>query len=496
MKRRQFMRGAAAAITLGPTLGTVTACSSPGDAGGDGTLRIVAMGNPAEPLDMMTSTSPSVYIASYNIWDSLVAIVGDDIRHQLAEDITPNADGTEWTVTLRDAKFSDGTPVTADDALASLRNQAQSPQFTQFWSDLDPERSRVVDPATFVLSLKRPRADFVRGSLAMSSLVMPKGKPDPAVGSGAFHLESGTGATGFVLVPSEHYYGERPALKRVEIRAVADPNARQNALTSGQADVAVDLPSSSLKTLTGDYEAQTLAGGSAAAMSLVLNTRMAPFDDPDIRKAVRAAVDRQQLVDVALDGNGEIGNDMIGRGLPGYDDSVPQTERDVDFARRIFEEKNVTELTLTTSEITPGINGSSELVKQQLADVGVELNLENFDPTAYYTDMSVLMQKPFYITYYVNRPVEASLPFMSGPTSPYNMSGFTSPALESAMDSAQREMDPVKRQQFYDAASRELHDNGGELIWGYRKGINGIAKGVQIPSITQGMPLLADASYE
>lgn len=496
--RRGFLQSSALLAFGGLTAGITAACGSDSaDSPTKSTLRIAAFGNPSEKVDLATSTSPSVYVAAYNIWDSLALLVGDEVRNQLAESITPNSDATEWTVTLRDARFSNGSAITASDALASIRALAASTNFAQFWQDLDVERSRVTDRSTLTLALTRPRADFVEATLALSSNVMPMGKPDPTVGSGAYRLESGTGATGFVLAASDHYYGDRPAIPRIELRTIADAAARQNALSSSQVDVALDLSSTAAQTLQSDPRVDVIrmGGGSSNALTLVLNTRMAPFNDPQLRRAMKVAIDREQLVKVVFSGQGTVGNDLIGMGLPGYDKAIAQRRRDVDDARRTFAAKGIRELTLKSSEIVPGMNSASELIKQQLADVGVALTIDQVDPTTFYSDMSSLLSTPFLTSYYVNRPVAASLPFSVGADSPYNFSGYSSPAVESALNSAQSEMNSAKRQGFYDAAQRDIHANGGEIIWGYKDGIVGVVKGVELPVATQGIPLLNAAVF-
>ncbi|MFD4365852.1 ABC transporter substrate-binding protein [Rhodococcus sp. NPDC058521] len=499
MDRRDFLRASIVFGAVSAAIGTTAACSTESDTSrGSSTLRIAAFGNPTDELNLTTATSPSVYLAAYNIWDSLALLVGDEVRYQLAESIEPNSDATEWTIRLEDGlKFSDGSPITSDDALASILAIAKSPNAAQFWSDLDTEKSRAVDPATTILVLRRPRADFVLATLALMSPVMPKGESNPQVGSGAYRLESGTASTGYVLVPSEHYYGPKPSLTRVEVRTVPDTTARRNALTGGQVDLALGLSSTDAQTLSENDSVQVITngGGSASALTLVMNTRTAPFDDAELRRAMTAAIDRRQLVDIVFGGQGEVGNDLIGLGLPGYDNAITQRQRDKDYARKVFADKGMTELTLKSSEIIPGMNSAAELVKQQLSEIGVNLTIDQVDPTTFYADIPTLLSTPFLTSYYVNRPVAASLPFMAGATSSWNFSGFTSPALESALQSAQAETDEVKRQEFYDAAQRELYENGAEAIWGYQKSIDGAAKGVQLKDISQGLPLLATATF-
>ena len=121
----------------------------------------------------------------------------------------------------------------------------------------------------------------------------------------------------------------------------------------------------------------------ANAMTLVLNTTAEPFDSLEVRRAVAQAIDRQALVDTVLLGYGEVGNDLLGLGLPGLVEDVDDVERDVDAARATLAANGVTEMTIVVGDVTPGIVSAGELMAEQLAEVGVDVELDRRDPTTY-----------------------------------------------------------------------------------------------------------------
>ncbi|CAB0819512.1 ABC transporter substrate-binding protein [Corynebacterium diphtheriae] len=132
MLRRDFLKLLAAATTIAATGPVMAACSrddsaTSGKAATD-TIRIAAIGGPGEGLNINEAMSTATWAAMYAVYESLV-IAGDSApAFQLAKSVEPNKDATMWTVTLRDAPlFSDGSPVTAADVVASLKVVAKTP---------------------------------------------------------------------------------------------------------------------------------------------------------------------------------------------------------------------------------------------------------------------------------------------------------------------------------------------------------------------------------
>lgn len=76
--------------------------------------------------------------------------------------------------------------------------------------------------------------------------------------------------------------------------------------------------------------------GNSSGLGVSINIQLAPFDDPRVRPAFRLAADRKKIIDTALSGFGEIGNDIVGKGLPGYNANLPQREYDPDQARSLL----------------------------------------------------------------------------------------------------------------------------------------------------------------
>ncbi len=497
--RRAFLRLLAASATAAAAAPAIVACSGGPDDAGSGSggggdrdvLRIAAIGSPGERFTPEKATSVATWAGIYAIYESLVVNGPDGPVMMLAQSAEPNDDATEWTVRLRDgAKFSDGSPVTGDDVLKSLAATKALPMKGMELADIDVDGS-TADERGVVLRLTRPRADFVESVLGMSSLVFKDGEIDGGLGSGPYVAADGDSSQGWTLPANEHFPGDRRVSRTLEIQSVADADARIRAVESGAVDLALDLPSTAVRTLEGtDAEAWAPGEWDSKGLAFILNTRVAPFDDPEVRRAAKIALDRRAMVDQALDGQGTPGTDVLGHGFPGFPSDITPPERDVEEARRIFADKGVKELTLVTAEFSPGMNDGADLAARQLEEAGVTVTVDKRDPSTYFADMAALQKLPFFAMFMLNRPLVSGLPFTTGTGGMMNNSGFgADPKWDAKLAAAAAETDDAKRDEMLADLARTVHEDGGDLIWAFANEIHGRAQGVPDILVSQQVPV-------
>ncbi|MFC7623608.1 ABC transporter substrate-binding protein [Microlunatus sp. GCM10028923] len=490
-------RAAAVGLCVGALL--LTGCT--GTAGGQDadSVRVVMLGSENETLDYGAAQSYFPWVVLQNVCDSLVIREAGRSVPVLAEDITPNADATEWMIKLHpEAVFHDGDPVTAADVAASVRYFAQSPGFGGFYSVVDLNGMAAVDDHTLAVPLKVPRADFVDSVLSAASVVFEdgKGSTDVPSCSGPFELTSYSSDGGAVLTRHAEYWGSPAELARIEIRKLNDPTARVNALISGEADYAFDVPTSTAATIATSPGLRLLESGvaDAGAFYFALNARVAPFDDPQVRRALKLAVDREQLVGVVLGDYGETGNDLFGKGQPGYLGELEQRERDVAEARRILRAAGVTELTVLVSESIPGLTVSAELLAQQLQEVGVTVTLNEVDPSSFFTDPDRLHESQVIAWYAANQGPLAGLEAWYGADNPYAQTGWDPKEFTRLAAVARGSANEAERALALEQLQRLQWEDGGYLIWGYRNQLSGAVEGFSGVVLNQGMPLFGSAT--
>lgn len=496
---------ARALLAIAVSVISLSACSSSsspeekgaGKAAAD-TLRVAAAdATNTTGLDPRTVSAGASSIVAAHVFDSLVTLEDGEYKLKLAESVEPNADGTRWTVKLREGVlFHDGRKVRAADVAYSMQTLAAPPSNrASVYADVDTAKIKVVDERTLEVPLKRARADFKESVLAVFSVVFPEGTKDfsKPIGSGPYKYGK-SDARIVRLTANTSYWDGKPSIRVLEINRIASPAARLAALKDGQIDYAVGISATGAQTEKKNPAIRLERGGIANsnALSFAMNQKLEPFDDPRVRKAVRLAADRPALVSHALMGFGAQGDDVVGKDLPGYATGLAQRERDVDEARRLFREAKVTKLTLRAADVVPGMLSAAKLFAQQLEEAGVELTVNEVPVDTYYSDLKGLSSHPFQVFYYVNRPAALHLSATTTEQAVFNVTG-AGPDHWRKLAAAQVLVDDAARAKAFDDLQKEFYDKGGDVVWGFQEQLDATRPGVEGVRLSQSTQLFDQA---
>lgn len=359
-------------------LATLSACSSP-VAGQD--LLTVATSAPPASLDFTTTggaAAPQALMG--NVYETLVLI--DDTgqpRPFLATSWDTSDDGTVYTFHLRDdVTFSDGEPFTAADAAFSI-HYVQEKWTNGLKAQMDPVASaEALDPLTLRVVLREPSASWLwsmgtfTGAM-MSERSIARLATDP-LGTGPYTVDRFDEGTAITFRARGDYWGE-PG-RDAQIRYFSDATSAVNALRAGDVDVVWAMQAPQLvRSLPDDVQVEV--GTTNGEVLLSMNNNAAPFDDPDVRRAVAYAIDRNALNQVVYDG---LATDTGGAPVPPTDPWFTGKDYypfDPDEARRLLAGRTP-ELTITVPSL-PYAQTAAELVFSQLRDVGFKVRLETVE---------------------------------------------------------------------------------------------------------------------
>lgn len=479
-RRRRFATALAGGLLL------VGCSAGAGDsAAASSTLRYAAVGTPAtatnDPHGGFANESDLVRFAL--TYDALT-VPGEDgeTRPRLATSWTPDASLTRWTIQLRDdASFTDGRPVRAVDVLYSLQriDDKAAENFGRM-AVFDLDASRVTGQHALELVTVKPYA-VVGQALEGATFVVPEGSDDfssPVPGSGPFRQVDGDpGAP--LLERNEEWWGPTPPVGRIEVRAVPDPQARADAVLSGQADLAGGVAPATARQAgeSGSAEIITRPGGTMYPFVMRLDT--APFDDPRVRSAVRLAADRQALLDTVFLGYGQLGNDLITPRDPSSPGGLPQRTRDLERARGLLVEAGYpdgVDVTLHTTTSYPGMEAAATVFAEQLAAIGMRARVEVAPPDTYFVD--VFAQEPFYVGFFGGIPFLDVARVSLAADSPTNETAWRRPDWEAALDAALAIADEDQRRAQLGELQRVLRDEGGYVVWALGDDLKLAAPGV------------------
>ena len=412
--RRVFLPAAALALSLSLTTGSVQAQTRAE------TLRYVtgASVNTLDP-NIPGSTRES-FALSLSTYDRLVSFGRkqlngrwvfdlDKITGELAESYEISPDGLMLTFHLRkDAKFQDGTQVTAEDVKWSLDRAVTAPVLGKAQlltgSMTSADQFRVVDPLTFEVTLPKPdklalpNLATVYPIIINSTLAKAHATPeDPwalawlkanAAGSGPYIIETFKPGEQVTAKRNEAWNRgtpDKPAFfKRLIIQSVPEPATRANLVERGDADIVIDLQASDVQALEAKGKLKVISTPQYNAVTFIsMNNKIPPFDNINVRRAVAYALPYGDMFKAAL----------FGRGAPLFDATwadgkppsgaypIPQPVKlDLDKAKAYLKEAGLPDGFATSFSFNVGQASTAEpmaaLIKESLAKIGIQVDIQ------------------------------------------------------------------------------------------------------------------------
>ena len=333
----------------------------------------------------------------------------DKITGELAESFDVSPDGLKITFRLRkDAKFQDGSPVTAEDVKWSLDRAVTAPVLGKnqllTGSLTSSDQFKVIDPLTFEVTLPKPDK-LALPNLAVVYPIIINSKvakahataEDPwalawlkenTAGSGAYVIESFKPGEQVIAKRNEAWNrgtADKAAFfKRIIIQSVPEPATRANLVERGDADLVIDLQASDVQSLEAKAKLKVISTPQYNAVTFVsMNNQIPPFDNVNVRRAVAFALPYDDMFKAALFGRGaplfgatwEAGKPPNG-GYP-----IPQPVKvDLDKAREYLKAAGLPEGFATTFSFNVGQASTAEpmaaLVKESLAKIGIKVDIQ------------------------------------------------------------------------------------------------------------------------
>lgn len=279
------------------------------------TLR-VAMGADAVSLDPIATSDNGSIWTQLLIYDTLIRPdkAGTGLEPGLAESWSISEDGLTLTFKMRDAKFSDGSPVTPEDVQFSLmRAASEASNWGRFFRPITGYK--ILGDREIQMTLEKPFTPAFNNLALFSAAILPKalveaqGDPffEKPVGSGPFMLKEWVRGSKIVLEANPNYWQDgKPGIDIAELEIVTEGSARVIKLEADEVDLILDPPLNQLASL--DAKEGISVGQVVPYRSdfVMLNNTKAPFDNLEVRQALNYAIDKDALVRGVLYGAGKV----------------------------------------------------------------------------------------------------------------------------------------------------------------------------------------------
>ncbi len=455
-----------------------------------GTLIFARPEEPATFDPYIPSDNGSIY-AIEQVCDSLVEpdATGEGLRPGLAESWEISDDKLVYTFKLRDTKFSNGDPVTTDDVLFSMKKASAEAAPLGFL--FEPVKSvEAPDPTTIKITLKQPYAPMLSALSAFGAAIVskkayeagPEAFGQKPVCVGAFTVEEYSRGTRVVLAKTPDYWEKGqdgqslPYVDKVEMRYIADSNARVLGLKNGDLDAIAIVPFNQAESLKELPEVKLEEAPIFRLDYVYLNHKAKPLDKKELRLAMNYAADREAILKVVFFGYGKIPNSYMPK-VNFHSDAVESIPYDIEKAKELVKASGYKGQTIKLMVDTGNAPSKqiATILQQGWTEAGMKVEIVEFDVgTAF--DMSSkgnYMAYVSYITSDINDTDElATLQADGRGSSKSFFSNYRNDEVGKMLDEARKEGDPAKRAEMYAKVQDTVYHDGYSVPLSFSPALN------------------------
>jgi len=440
---------------------------------------VVALTTDPGGLNPAITTQGGVHQVCGSIFSGLVAH-GFDLNPvpDLAESWEVSPDGLTYTFRLAsDVVFHDGAPLTSQDVKFTFEELLMK-YHSRTRTSIGDKLHRIVAPdsRTVIFEFEKPYAAFLQLIDVTNAPVMPKHLfegTDPLtnphntspVGSGPFKFQRWTRGDSVELVRNENYFNKgKPYLDRVVFKVMPSAMSAAIAFENGEVDYFLTpspLDQARFKELPGVVVTDQGRQGYATVETMVPDLTRPPLSNPDVRRAIAHAMDKNYLVDNILFGRGVVATGPVSSLLAwAYNPNVVKYERDIALANRLLDGAGYKRAAggdrfRLRMLYSSGWTKLAEALRDQFRDVGIALDLELMEFSAMVD--SVYIKKDFDLSFSsfengpdpdigVKRTVVSTnigkIPFSNG-------AGYRNPKIDELFELASSETHRQKRIAYY-----------------------------------------------
>ena len=472
MSRREFVGRAGALGVSAALASTLLASAARAEEPKKGGLLRAGMqgGESTNSLDPALAAS-EVPFAVNMIWGEMLVDVNakGEIDYRIAEEVSSSPDATEWKFKIRKGvEYHDGKTVTADDVVATLKRHTDEKSQSGALGIVKDIIDMKAEGDMVTLKLASGNADLPFLMADYHLIIQPGGgieNPTAGIGAGPYKIVANEPGVRHTFEKHANYFDSTIGhADNVEIIVINDSTARTSALQAGQIHMMNRVDPKIVDLLKGAPGISIQAVAGRGHYVFLMHCDKAPFDNNDLRMAMKLSINRQEMVDKILGGLGSRGNDFpINAAYPLFDDTIPQREYDAAAAAEAYKKSGHDGSPIVLQVAAgafPGAIEAAQLFQQSANAAGIPLEIKREPDDGYWSN--VWNVAPFCASYWGGRPVQDqmySTAYLS--TADWNDTKFKDPKFDATLIAARAELDQVKRKAEYSELANNLRDNGG-----------------------------------
>lgn len=375
----------------------------------------VAVSSAPITVDAQNIADNASWIVAYNLYTPLLApedTTVDGIAYgdkgmpttegALVEEYSMDETQTIYTFKLKSGiKFNTGKDLTAKDVVDTLDYAKGG----FLYSVAGISEYEAIDDLTFSITLTEPNAFFLSACTSIFPMdfdAVPAGEDKAtwlgshAVGVGAYNLEKWDPSSSIVLTANENYFAGAPEFKAIVIQYIPEASNHTLFLQTGDIDLSTSVPTKDLPTLPEGVVNVTEAPSNRLCY-LTLNSKVAPFDDENLRKAVMCAIPYDSLVNDVMSGHATKMISSAPFTLTGTVESQNYTydlEKAKEYLKAAGKEDGF-EFDFVLCSGYSDYADSAVLIQSELAKLGIKMNIETVEYSEFTEILKVGKEQAF-----------------------------------------------------------------------------------------------------
>lgn len=438
-----------------------------------GRLRFaVSMASIKDTLDPAHFSYVGDYSRGFMFYNGLTRIDTNTIAQpELAESFEPNADATEWVFKLRKGvTFHDGTIMDADDVVYSLLRHKDPKIGSNAKSLADLLDTVTADGKDTVrIKLTGPNGDLPILLGTFYFMIVKKGTTDftTANGTGPFKVKEFKPGIRTLGERNDNYFlSGRPYLDEIELIGIADNSARLNSVFSGEFHMNDSIPLSSVEDVKKRDGVEIFATQCPRFTHFVMMVDRPPFNNPDMRKAMKYLLNREKALKSLMKNYGQLGNDhpFAPQDIY-YNNSLPQRGQDLEKAKYHLKKAGMekAKLDLHVSDAAYMSIELGMMLQREASRVGLTVNLKREPTDGYWSN--VWRKRSFHAAEWNARPTNdllLSIGFSSN--AKWNESQYKNEQVDKLITQGRAESNFDTRKDIYWELQEILNEDGANLV--------------------------------
>lgn len=308
-------------------------------------------------------------------------------------DTYENVSETEWLFKIHDGiKFHDGTTMTSADVKASLDFAKTFPAITAYTSSYDSVE--IVDGLTVKVITIGPSSGLLYDLAYHSNYIVPKALIDNGndfntnpIGSGPYKYVNWTLGDKIEFVMFEDYFDKSamPTIKNLIWKFIPEGSSRSIGLEAGEIDLLVEVDTTDIARLKENANVEVIEHPGFTHNWLMINNEVPPFDNPLVRKAISTAINRESVIEVALNGLASLAISQTPAGMLG-ESEVNAEGYNLDLAKQYIAESGIDPATIELDIICSNETKrrAAEVIQSNLAEIGItKVTMTSMDLATY-----------------------------------------------------------------------------------------------------------------